>query len=93
MRRKTERRPLWLALGLFAYACVAVTGIEIAGNAAEMRELFIRLEAVRDIRDGHLEEYRYLLLERATLESYQDVDRVAAQELAMRFPDRVRVVR
>lgn len=93
MRRGGERRPLWIATGLLAYACVAVTGIEVARNAAEMRELFIRLEAVRDARDRHLEEYKYLLLERATLESYHDVDRVAAEELAMRFPDRVRVVR
>ena len=86
-------RPLWLGLTVAVYALVCLTGIGVALKAAEMRALFIQLEDVRTTRDGHLEEYKYLLLERATLKSYQDVERIAVAELDMRFPDEVRVAR
>ena len=86
-----RRRPLWLGLTLAVYALVCVTGIGVALKAAEMRALFTHLEDVRSTRDGHLEEYKYLLLERATLKSYQDVERIAVAELDMRFPDEVRL--
>ena len=84
-------RPLWLGLTVAVYALACVTGIAVALKAAEMRELFTHLEDVRRTRDGHLEEYKYLLLERATLKSYQDVERIAVAELDMRYPDEVRV--
>ena len=91
MKARRIRRPMWLGLTLTVYALVCVTGIGVALKAAEMRALFIQLEDVRRDRDGHLEEYKYLLLERATLRSYQDVERIAVAELDMRFPDEVRV--
>ena len=86
-----RRRPLWLGVTVAVYALVCLTGIGAALKAAEMRALFTHLEDVRRTRDGHLEEYKYLLLERATLKSYQDVERIAVAELDMRFPDEVRL--
>ncbi|MYE24388.1 MAG: hypothetical protein F4Y01_10670 [Gammaproteobacteria bacterium] len=86
-----RRRPLWLGVTVAVYALVGLTGIGAALKAAEMRTLFSHLEDVRRTRDGHLEEYKYLLLERATLKSYQDVERIAVAELDMRFPDEVRL--
>ena len=88
-----RRRPLWLGVTVGVYALVCVTGIGVALKAAEMRALFTHLEDVRGVRDGHLEEYKYLLLERATIKSYQDVERIAVAELDMRFPDEVRLAR
>ena len=83
------RRPLWLGVTVAVYALIGLTGIGVALKAAEMRALVTHLEDVRGTRDGHLEEYKYLLLERATLKSYQDVERIAVVELDMRFPDEV----
>ena len=87
------RRPLWLGLTVVLFALICLIGIGVALKAAEMRALFTHLEGVRRTRDGHLEEYKYLLLERATLKSYQDVERIALAELDMRFPDEVQVAR
>ena len=82
---------MWLGVTVLVYALVCLTGIGVALKAAEMRALFTHLEDVRRTRDGHLEEYKYLLLERATIKSYQDVERIAVAELDMRFPDEVRL--
>ena len=84
---------MWLGVTVAVYALAGLTGIGVALKAAEMRALFTHLEDVREIRDGHLEEYKFLLLERATLTSYQDVERIAVAELDMRFPDEVRLAR
>ena len=86
-------RPHWLGLTIAVYALVAIASIGVARKAAEMRSLVTYLEDVRKTRDGHLEEYKYLLLERATIESYQDVERIAASELDMRFPPEVSLAR
>ena len=94
-----RRSPLafWLFLGLAAYAAATVAGLQTAQQSAERRELFQRLSASQDAEDQHLREYRLLLLERATLAGYQNVEVVAKDQLDMRFPDQpndvVRVVR
>lgn len=79
----------WLLLGLAAYATATITGVQTARQSAEMRELFQRLTASQQIEDGLLREYRMLLLERATLAGYHNIERIAADELGMRFPDTV----
>ncbi len=79
----------WMLISLVVYAGVAVTGVLVARQSSEMRDLFQRLTHSEAIRDEHLRQYRLLLLERATLTGYQNVERVAEQRLGMRFPETV----
>ena len=82
-------RARWLALALGAAAAVALVGLQTARQTTQMRESFARLAAVRQQEDDYLREYRLLLLERATFAGYQNVERVAAAELDMGFPEAV----
>ena len=79
----------WLAVGVVAWLGVAVTGVESARQSGAMRDLFQRLSTNQQTQDGLLAEYRLLLLERATLAAYQNVERIAAEELDMGFPEEV----
>lgn len=87
--KRRSRVTFWLVLGLAAYAAATITGVQTARQSSEVRELFQRLTASQQTEDGHLREYRLLLLERATLAGYHNVERIAADELGMRFPDTV----
>ena len=82
----------WMLLGLAVWIGVAVTGIQTARQSAEMRGLFQQLSDNLDTQDGLLAEYRLLLLEQATVESYLHIESVAAERLDMRFPEQVRRV-
>ncbi len=82
----------WMLLGAIAWLGVAITGIESARQSGEMRGLFQRLSSNQKSQDGLLAEYRLLLLERATLAGYHNVERIAVDELHMRFPDDIRRV-
>lgn len=86
---KARNRTWWLALALGAAVAVALVGVQTARQATQMRESFARLAAVRQQEDDYLREYRLLLLERATFAGYQNVERVAAAELDMGFPEAV----
>ena len=91
-----KRSPVlfWALVALAAYAATAVTGLQTARQAAELRGLYRQLSEGQQIEDRHLREYRLLLLERATLAGYQNVEPTARDELNMRFPaDVVRVER
>ncbi len=79
----------WLAVGVVAWLGVAVTGVESARQSGVMRDLFQRLSANQQTQDGLLAEYRLLLLERATLVTYRNVERIAVEELGMGFPEQV----
>ncbi len=79
----------WLLVGLAAYFAAAVTGLQTARQAAELRGLYRQLSHSQQIEDRHLREYRLLLLERATLAGYQHVEPIARAELNMRFPDNI----
>lgn len=79
----------WAALGLAAAAAAALVGVQTVRYSTQMRESFARLATARQQEDDHLREYRLLLLERATFAGYQNVERVAAAELGMRFPEAV----
>ena len=82
----------WMLVGIVAWLSVAVTGVQSARQSGEMRDLFQRLSTNQQTQDGLLAEYRLLLLERATLAAYQNVERIAAEELDMGFPQEVRQV-
>ena len=77
----------WLLVGLAAYSAAAVTGLQTARQASELRGLYRQLSESQQIEDRHLREYRLLLLERATLAGYQSVEPLARDKLNMRFPD------
>ena len=91
-----KRSPVvfWVVVGVAAYAAAAVTGLQTARQAAELRDMYRQLSEGQQLEDRHLREYRLLLLERATLAGYQNVEPIARDELNMRFPaDVVRVER
>ncbi len=76
---------------LFVVLLLAVvgSGIQVALVSHRVRLLHGDLEAAQKAQDAHLAEYSRLLLERSALAAYQNVERLAEQELAMRFPDQV----
>lgn len=81
-----------MLLGIATWVGIAVTGIQTARQSAEMRDLFQRLTTNQEVQDRLLAEYRLLLLERATLASYLNIEGVATDDLDMRFPEQVRRV-
>ena len=91
--RKPPPAFAWALLGLAAYAAAAVLGVGTAEQSAERRALFERLGDSARVEDAELREYRLLLLERATLAGYQNVEPIARSELDMRYPDQIARVR
>ena len=87
--RRQSTLPLWLLIGIAAYAGIAAVGVQTARQANEMRHLFQLLSAHQRVQDEHIREYRLLLLERATAAGYHNVERIAEEQLDMRFPDAV----
>ena len=81
-----------MLLGIVAWTGIAVTGIQTARQSSEMRVLFQRLSTNQEVQDRLLAEYRLLLLERATLASYLNIESVATDDLNMQFPEQVRRV-
>jgi cell division protein FtsL len=75
----------------FAVVLIAVvaSGIQVTLVSHEVRRLHGMLETAQKTQDEHLAEYSRLLLERSALSSYQNVERIAQDELAMRFPEAV----
>ena len=86
---KTTPRRFWMLGGAAVYAALAASGIAVTGKTQEMRNLFATLTANQSRQDRLLQEHSRLLLERGALVSYQNVDRVAEEVLAMRFPEQV----
>lgn len=91
MKRPT-RGGFWMLLGIATWVGIAVTGVQTARQSGEMRDLFQRWSTNQEMQDRLLAEYRLLLLERATLGSYLNIESIATDELAMRFPEQVRRV-
>lgn len=77
----------WLVLAALIIA--VASGIQVAEQAHQVRKLQGELEVMQRTQDELLAEYSRLLLERSTLAAYQNVERLAEQELGMRFPDTV----
>lgn len=86
---KLRGASLWLSVCLVAYLGVVVMGVQTVRQSAERRALFQRLTASQEVEDANLREYRMLLLERATVTSYNTVEPIARDQLGMDFPDDV----
>lgn len=74
---------------LVLLAAVVASGIQVARVSHEVRTLHGELEAAQRAQDEHLAEYSRLLLERSALSAYQNVERLAQNELSMQFPENV----
>jgi cell division protein FtsL len=73
------RRPTWhwLVGAGVVYVSVALSGVWIASLGQDVRGLFVAIEQNQQTQDALLAEYSRLLIERGTLSSYQNVERVA----------------
>lgn len=69
---------------------VVGSGLLAVWRADEVRQLHRSLEAARQRQDELAAEHSRLLLQRSALSAYYNVERVAARDLGMRFPDQVR---
>ena len=68
---------------------LVASGLSVVRRAEDARQLHQDLEAARKGQDQLLVEHSRLLLERAALSAYYNVERAAVAELGMRFPDQV----
>ena len=88
-RTKRFRDSSWFFFGVLALLGVAASGVQVIRVTDDRRALFHELTRNQEIQDSLLQEYSRLLLERGTLLSYQNVDRIAQRRLNMRFPEQV----
>ena len=79
----------WFFFGILTLLGVAASGIQVIRVTDDRRALFLELTRNQEAQDSLLEEYSRLLLERGTLLSYQNVDRIAQRRLNMYFPEKV----
>lgn len=75
----------WMATLIFA----VVSGLQVVQQTQEVRFLNAQLQNAQRAHDAELASHSRLLIERAALAAYQNVERIAQSELAMRFPDTV----
>ena len=68
---------------------MALSGIQVVVVTDDRRAHFHELTSNQKVQDRLLQEYSRLLLERGTLLSYQNVDRIAQRRLNMLFPEQV----
>ncbi len=87
--RKRFSELSWFCIGTVALLGVALSGIQVVIVTDDRRALFHELTSNQKVQDGLLQEYSRLLLERGTLLSYQNVDRIAQRRLNMLFPEQV----
>ena len=78
----------WI-LGAVVFGAAGACGVQVACKSHEMRGAYTRLSDEQGRRDVLLEEHSRLLLERGTLWSYRNVDRIANDALSMHFPEEV----
>ena len=74
---------------LVALALLMASGIQVAQSTQEVRSLHAALQKAQRTQDDGLAEHSRLLLERAALSAYQNVERLAETELQMQFPHTV----
>ncbi|MDC0237710.1 cell division protein FtsL [Gammaproteobacteria bacterium] len=87
--RKRFSELSWFCIGTVALLGVALSGIQVVIVTDDRRALFHELTSNQKVQDRLLQEYSRLLLERGTLLSYQNVDRIAQRRLNMLFPEQV----
>ena len=73
---------IWLVMLVVAVG----SGVQVALSAHQTRTLHAELEAAQKAQDDALAVQSRLLIERATLAAYQNVERAAQTELKMQFP-------
>ena len=78
--------PLKFLVWLSVLVAAVSSGVMLVRSANTMRELHIELDAAQRAQDNELADYSRLLLERAAIAAYQNVERVARTELEMHFP-------
>ncbi len=74
---------------LILLACVVASGLQVVVTSHQLRKTQGLLQIARNQQDLLLAEHSRLLLEQGALVAYQHVERLAAEELGMRFPERV----
>ncbi len=79
---------IWLVTLL----AVVASGVQVAFTTNESRKLHVALEEAQRSRDEAAEVQSRLLIERATLGAYYNVEATAEQQLGMRFPETIRRV-
>ena len=84
--RGTGRR---LAVTVALLAVAVASGLQVVMVSHQLREIHGMLEETRNYQDLLLAEHSRLLIERGALAAYHHVERVAAVELNMQFPDDV----
>ena len=75
----------WVAILTFA----VVSGLQVVQQTQQVRLLHAQLQAAQSAHDIELAMHSRLLIERAALAAYQNVERIAQTELAMEFPHTV----
>ena len=74
---------------LLALVLLVGSGIQVTRSTHEVRRLHAALQDAQRIQDEGLAEHSRLLLERAALAAYQNVEWLAESRLQMQFPHRV----
>ena len=83
----------WQLLGcVVLLALLGWSGALVVRKAHEERTLYTELQSVQARHDELLTEQSRLLLERGAMAAYQNVERVALDELDMRFPSSVEFI-
>lgn len=85
-----EPRP-WRSVllgGLLLLACIGL-GVQMARQSQQMRSLYSQLQQDQIAKDALLAEQSRLLIERGALSSYNNVERLATDELQMKFPEAI----
>ena len=85
--RRNGSKRMGLTAALFLAAVVSALQVVMATH--QLRETHGKLEETRNYQDLLLAEHSRLLIERGALAAYHHVERVAAAELNMQFPDDV----
>jgi cell division protein FtsL len=76
---------VWISL----LAAVVASAMAVVQQTQKVRQLHVQLEAERKTEDQALVMHSRLLLERGALAAYASIEQVAAEELAMNFPESV----
>ena len=85
----TDRPWRGLLLGVVLLAVCVVLGAQSATQSQRMRTLYSQLQQDALAKDSLLAQQSRLLIERGALKSYNNVDRLAEDELNMRFPESI----
>ena len=75
--------------GLLLLALCVAFGVQSAYQSQQMRALYSELQQDQVTQDGLLAQRSRLLIERGAMSSYNGTERIAADELGMRFPEKI----